>query len=148
MQSQAMLDGDSSDNTDLKPTTRLSSSSSLTSGKQQQQQQQQQFDTSSIKALVSSSIESITEPVKHTLASPALRKAAVSSLVLAAITAVSLGSAVFAYIIFYYIYVPRVGFSKEIWLQYGCAYISLDLFLQLNIFSHQPRQDSIRSRGS
>lgn len=74
-----------------------------------------------VKQLAFSAIESAVEPVKQALASTALRKAAVRSALLAVIVALSFGSAIFAYILFYYLYVPRVGFTKEIWLQYGCV---------------------------
>lgn len=76
-------------------------------------------DTFTVTQLALSSLESAIAPIKQALTSPTLRKAAISSGILAVIVALSLGSAIFAYLLFYYLYVPRVGFTREIWLQYG-----------------------------
>jgi hypothetical protein len=72
-----------------------------------------------VRQLAVSSFESAFVPIKQAVTSPALRKAAVSSAILAVVVALSLGSAVIAYLVFYYLYVPRVGFKQEILLQYG-----------------------------
>lgn len=64
-------------------------------------------------------VDTIITPLKDTLTSPTIRKVAISSVFLATIVALSLGSAIFAYALFYYLYVPRVGFSTDLWLQYG-----------------------------
>lgn len=75
--------------------------------------------TLTVKQLAYTSLEAAIAPLKQAITSPGIRKAAVSSAILAVIVALSLGSAIFAYLVFYYLYVPRVGFTQEIWLQYG-----------------------------
>lgn len=76
-------------------------------------------NTLTVRQLAVTSFESALTSIKQAATSPTLRRAAVSSAILAVIVALSLGSAVIAYLVFYYLYVPRVGFKQEIWLQYG-----------------------------
>ena len=85
----------------------------------QQQETNAKGSDNNIASLVSSSINAVIEPVKRAAASPAIKRAIVSSLVLAAVVSISVATAVVAYAVFYYLYIPQVGFQKQVWLQYG-----------------------------
>lgn len=119
MQRQAAVDDD--DDADVKPLRRLSGSfnSPAVPAVAAVTTTTADSDTLTVKQLALSSLETAITPIKQVLTSPTLRRAAISSAILAVIVALSLGSAIFAYLLFYYLYVPRVGFTREIWLQYG-----------------------------
>jgi len=75
--------------------------------------------SSVITSTVSSAVSAVIDPVKHVLTAPATRKTVAGAAALSTITLLSIGTAIFAYLVFYYLYVPTIGISKEVSLQYG-----------------------------
>ena len=63
----------------------------------------------------------VVAPSKAVVRSPAVHKTVITSLVLSTIVAVSFAVSGLAYWVFYWNYIPRIGTSKPVWLQYGCA---------------------------
>jgi hypothetical protein len=63
----------------------------------------------------------VVSPSKAVVQSPAVHKTVITSLVLSTIVAVSLAVSGVAYWVFYWNYIPRIGTSKAVWLQYGCV---------------------------
>ena len=70
---------------------------------------------------VTSLIHEATSTMKALITSNTTQKAVISGAALAALVVTSLIGAVVAYTAFYYLYVPQKGFSREVFLQYGCA---------------------------
>ena len=72
--------------------------------------------------IITSSLKVLAVPVKRAVASSTTKRAVVSSVVLSALVFLSVAAAILAYAIFYYLYVPQIGFEKQVWLQYGFVF--------------------------
>ena len=64
----------------------------------------------------------VVAPSKAVVQSPAVHKTVITSLVLSTIVAVSLAISGVAYWVFYWNYIPRIGTTRPVWLQYGCVW--------------------------
>lgn len=70
---------------------------------------------------ITSLIHEASSTLKALITSNTTQKAVISGAALAALVITSLIGAVVAYMAFYYLYIPQKGFSREVFLQYGCA---------------------------
>ena len=70
---------------------------------------------------VTSLILEASSTLKALITSNTTQKAVISGAALAALVITSLIGAVVAYTAFYYLYIPQKGFSREVFLQYGCG---------------------------
>lgn len=75
--------------------------------------------SSLLKSTVASIAHTVADPVQDVLTAPATRRTVAGAAALSTVVLLSIGTAVVAYITFYCLYIPKIGFSKEVLLQYG-----------------------------
>lgn len=86
---------------------------------QRQEDKAHPAPTHSLSSSLTSALDTVIQPAKAIVTAPATRKTLVGSILLILLVAISIGTAICAYSVFYYLYIPHVGFTKDVWLQYG-----------------------------